>query len=65
VVVIPRDDTRPEVYRLRGGQYAAEAADPRGMVWSEALSVRFGHEAAPHARLVVEDTLDPGRRAVI
>ena len=65
VVVIPRDEKKPEVYRPAGRQYLAVAADREGWVPSEALGSRFRLEPGPPPRLVVEDTADPTARVEI
>jgi len=63
VVVVPRDEKKPEVYRLAGAQYLAIAADRDGGVASEVLGVRLA--PAPGPRLAVEDLTDPSHRTEI
>ncbi|HEY6548861.1 MAG TPA: Uma2 family endonuclease, partial [Vicinamibacteria bacterium] len=55
VIVIPRDEKKPELYRLAGAQYVAVAPDADGMLRCETMAVRFGHEPGPKPKLVVED----------
>jgi Uma2 family endonuclease len=64
VIVVPRDAKRPELYRLAGSQYVALAPDRDGLLLSEALGVRFGHEPGPPPRLLVEDAATPARAAI-
>jgi len=63
VIVIPRDEKKPEVHRLAGSQYIAVSPDPDGFLLSETLGVRFGHEPGP--RLVVQDANDRSQRSLI
>lgn len=65
VIVIPRDEKKPEVYRLAGDQYMAVVADPEGWVASEILGVRFRLDPGPPERLRVEDRTDPSLRTEI
>lgn len=65
VVVIPRDEKKPELYRLAGSQYVAVAPDAQDLLHSETIGVRFGHEPGAPPRLVVEDAADPKHRAKI
>jgi len=64
-VVIPRDEKKPEVYRLAGDQYLAVVADPDGWVASEILGVRFRLDPGPPERLRIEDRTDPSQRTEI
>jgi len=65
VVVVPRDEKKPEVYRLAGKQYLAVTADHEGWVPSEVLGVRFHLEPGLPPRLVIEDVADPATRIEI
>jgi len=65
VVVVPRDEKKPEVYRLAGQQYLAVAADREGWVPSEVLGVRLRLESGTPPRLAIEDGGDPAVRAEI
>ncbi|HSB62096.1 MAG TPA: hypothetical protein VLI67_10275 [Vicinamibacteria bacterium] len=63
--MIPRDEKKPEVYRLAGRQHLAVAGDREGWVPSEALGARFRLEPGPPPRLAVEDAADPTARVEI
>ena len=65
VVVVPRDEKKPEVYRLAGEQYLAVAADREGWVPSEVLGVRLRFESGTPPRVAIEDVGDPAVRAEI
>ena len=59
VVVIPRDEKRPEIYRLAGRQYIAVTPDVHGFLLAETMGVSFGHDPGPPPRLRVRDAVDP------
>jgi Uma2 family endonuclease len=64
VIVIDRDNKRPEIYRLAGPQYVAVQADRDGWLVSDALDVRFGRSEDDPSRvtLIVEDLHDASKR---
>jgi Uma2 family endonuclease len=64
VLVVLRDEKKPELFRLTGDSYASVAVDAEGRLLSQALEVRFGHLAATR-RLVLEDAADPSTRTEI
>ena len=59
VVVIPRDEKKPELYRLAGDQYVAVSPDANGWLLSETMRVRLGNEPGPPPRLLIDDGADP------
>ena len=65
IVVIPRDEKKPEVHRLAGDRYVLVSPGADGMVPCQTMAVRFGHEPGPNPRLVVEDVADSMHRVLI
>ena len=60
VIVVHRDTTDVEVYRLAGSQYVALQADSARGLRSDVLGVRFTRSDA--GRLLIEDVDDPTSR---
>ena len=58
VIVINRDNKRPEVFRLAGSQYVALQQNADGWLRSETMNVRFRAIEGPPPKLRIEDALD-------
>jgi len=65
VIVVPRDSKKSELFRLAGSEYVAVTPGQDGLLLSETLGVRFGHEPGPPPRLAVEDATDSKNRTLI
>lgn len=65
MVVVDRDTSRPDVFRLAGSQYLAVAADAEGWVVAEVLGVRLRAVACDPPRLAVQSLADREARVEI